>query len=193
MEKYTVNNLLEVFQIKVSGTNLDNKMYNQYDDYDSSDVTLAPSDEVTKEKGIAYLRLQYVTRLLSTYSVPTYYTIEFGTEGTAKTIPTDATIHVGYISYEPFLSTLKEDELKKLKTDDDKTSAAAKVIETLINDALKGDGTNALEKEQISVQKTIKRVDNAFDKTTIDFIEFENIFVDVPSLTDASVVTFVKL
>ncbi|EOR9073898.1 hypothetical protein FOI42_RS02160 [Escherichia coli] len=188
-----MNNLLKVFKISVSGTNLDNKMYNQYDDYDSSDATLAPTDAETKAKSIAYLRMQYVTRLLSEYSVPTYYTVEFGTEGTAKTIPSDASIHVGYISYEPFLSTLSAEEQKELTTEDLKTAAAAKVIQDMLNAALTGNGTNALEKEQISVQKTIQRIDNAFEKTTIDFVEYENIYVDVPSLADATEVTYVKL
>lgn len=188
-----MNNLLKVFQIKVAGTNLDNKMYDRYDDYDSSSPSTAPTDAETKAKAVAFLRDQYLSRLLSQYSVPTYYTIEFATPGTAKTVPTDATIHVGWISYEPFLSTLSTTDLAALVTDADKETAAAGVIQKYLNDALKGDSTNALEQEMISVQKTVERIDNAYSKLDVNFIEMENIYVDVPSVTDATVVTFVKL
>lgn len=193
MEKYTMNNLLHMFQIDVAGTNLDNIPYYKYEDYDSSSPTTAPTDQQTIDKSVALLRYLQVTRLLSTYSVPVYYTIEFATPGTAKTIPTGATLKVGYISYEPFLSTLSEEELDALNTEDLKTAKAAEIIKELINNSLKGDGTNSIENEQITVQKTIQRVNNALDRTNVDFIELENVYLNVPSVADASTVAYIKL
>lgn len=188
-----MNNLLQVFQIDVAGTNLDNIPYYMYGDYDSSSPTTAPTDQQTIDKSVALLRYLQVTRLLSTYSVPVYCTVTFATPGTAKTIPTAATIKVGYISYEPFLSTLTVEEQAALTTVDLKTAKAAEVIQKLINDSLKGDGTNAIENEEITVQKTINRVKDALSATTIDFIEYENVYLNVPSVTDASVVSYIKL
>ncbi len=188
-----MNNLLQVFKIEVAGTNLDNIPYYMYEDYDSSSPTTAPTDQQTIDKSVALLRYLQVTRLLSTYSVPVYCTVEFATPGTAATIPTGATINVGYISYEPFLSTLSVEEQAALTTVDLKTAKAAEVIQDLLNESLKGDGTNAIENEEISVQKTIQRVKDALSTTTVDFIEYENVYLNVPSITDASVVSYVKL
>lgn len=190
-----MNNLLQVFKIEVAGTNLDNIPYYMYGDYDSSSTTTAPTDQQTIDKSIALLRYLQLSRLLSTYTVPVYSTVEFETPGTAKTIPTGATITVGYISYEPFLSTLSATEQAALSTEEMKTAKAAEIIQTLINDSLKGDGTNAMVNEEITVQKTINRSKDALSTSTstVDFIEYENVYLDVPSITDASVVSYVKL
>ncbi|AXC36714.1 hypothetical protein [Escherichia coli] len=188
-----MNNLLQVFKIEVAGTNLDNIPYYMYGDYDSSSPTTAPTDQQTIDKSIALLRYLQLSRLLSTYSVPVYSNVEFATPGTAKTIPTGATITVGYISYQPFLSTLSVAEQAALTTEDMKTAKAAEIIQTLINDSLKGNGTNALENEEITVQKTIQRIKNALTTSTVDFIEYENVYLNVPSVSDASVVSYVKL
>lgn len=188
-----MNNLLKVFKITVAGTKVDNKMYNQYDDYDSSSVTTAPTDLETTNKGIAYLRYQLITRLLSEYSVPVYCNVEFGTVGTAKTIPTDASIVVGWYSLNPFLSTLTEEEQKALVTDEDKELAAADVIETMLNTALVGDNVNALVKEMITVQKTVNRNNNAYSNTEVSYVESETVYLDVPAVATATAVVFVQL
>ncbi|EHU8780931.1 hypothetical protein KZR87_001442 [Escherichia coli] len=188
-----MNNLLHVFKIEVAGTNLDNIPYYMYGDYDSSSTTTAPTDKQTTDKSVALLRYLQLSRLLSTYSVPVYSNVEFSTPGTAKTIPSGATITVGYISYQPFLSTLSDVELAKLTTEDMKTAKAAEIIQNLINDSLKGNGTTAIVNEEVTVQKTIKRNKNALSTDEVAFIEYENVFLDVPSVEDASVVSYVKL
>lgn len=188
-----MNNLLHVFKIEVAGTNLDNIPYYMYGDYDSSSPTTAPTDKQTTDKSVALLRYLQLSRLLSTYSVPVYSNVEFSTQGTAKTIPSDATITVGYISYQPFLSTLSDVELAKLTTEDMKTEKAAEIIQNLINDSLKGNGKTAIVNEEVTVQKTIKRNKNALSTDEVEFIEYENVFLDVPSIEDASVVSYVKL
>ncbi len=139
------------------------------------------------------MRYLQLSRLLSTYSVPVYSKVEFATPGTAKTIPTGATITVGYISYQPFINTLSVADQAALTTEDMKTAKAAEIIQKLINDSLKGDGTNAIVNEEITVQKTIQRIKNALTTSTVDFIEYENVYLNVPSVTDASVVSYVKL
>lgn len=188
-----MNNLLKMFKIEVAGANLDDKMYSQYPDYDSSSAANAPSDIQTKNKGIAYLRYQYLTRLLSQFAVPTYYTIEYTTPGTAKTIPIGATIHVGFISYDALLQTLSVSDQAALTTDSAKEAAAALALQNFLNAALLGDGTLALEKETLTVQKSISRDSNPIAPAQYQFIEYENILVDVPSIADATVVTFVTL
>lgn len=180
-----MNNLFKVFTIEVPGTNLDDKRFYEYSDFDSNVMT-APTDAQVLQKAIAYTRMQQIKRKLSELTVPLYCTVEFGTEGTASTIPTAAKLTVGYLSYEPFVSTVNPVP----KEEADQITAAEEVIKGIIDKVL----ADGLEQELAVVQRIVSVPENALVTTTEDLRDVYMDYIDVPKLTSVvSTVTFVKL
>lgn len=180
-----MNNLFKVFTIEVPAQSLDDKLFFQYSDYDSEDMA-SPTDAQVLAKAIAFTRMQQIKRKLSELTVPVYFTVEFGTEGTASTVPTDATITVGYISYEPFVSTV--DPIPS--ADADQITAAEGVIKKIIDDSL----ASELVQEMAYVQRIVSVVQNPLVTTQVDERDVYMGYIDVPAVaTNDSVVTFVKL
>lgn len=140
-----MNNLFNAFSIKVPGQVLDDKKFYEYADYDVTSTTI-PTDAQTLTKAQAYVRLKHIERKLSELSVPIYFTITYGTDGTASTVPTDAEIAVSYISIEPFLSTLTT-----APDEADRFTAAADVIKGIIDAGLSAE----IDDEFFEVQKLI--------------------------------------
>jgi len=180
-----MNNLFKAFTIKVPGQDLDDKRFFEYSDFDSENMT-TPTDAEVLAKAIAYTRMQQIKRKLSELTVPIYCTVEFDTEGTAATIPTDATITVGYISYEPFASTVSPVP----KTDDEQITASETVIKGIIDAAL----ASSLVQEMAAVQKITSRTITPLLATTTLQRDVYMDYIDVPALTGVvSTVEFVKL
>lgn len=141
-----MNNLFYAFKITIAGTGIDNKKFYNYEGFDPSN-TATPTDAETETKGKAYIRFKHVERMLSELMVPVYVTLNFATPGTMSTVPTDAEFVVGYMSIEPFLSTLET-----YPEEDQKFIAAAGVIKEIIETAMNSDLT-----EFMDVQKIIER------------------------------------
>lgn len=180
-----MNNLFKVFTIKVPGKNLDDKRFFEYSDFDSEIMT-TPTDANVLDKAIAYTRMQQIKRKLSELTVPLYCTVEFTTAGTAATVPTDATITVGYISYEPFVSTVTPIPT----ADADQIAAAVTVIKTIIDTAL----ASELDEEMAAVQKITTRSITPLLATTTMQRDVYMGYIDVPKLTGVvSTVAFVQL
>lgn len=179
----TMNNLFNAFSIKVPGQVLDNLKFFQYSDYDNTSIT-APTDAQTLTKAKAYVRLKHIERKLSELAVPVYFTINFGTEGTAEAVPTDAEIVVGYISIEPFLSTLST-----APAAEDRFTAAAGVIKEIIDAAL----ASELKDEFFEVQKTYSRTVFPGSSETDTYRELETIYVTVPDASAESTVQYIEL
>ncbi|QOI71251.1 putative structural protein [Erwinia phage pEa_SNUABM_50] len=178
-----MNNLFNAFSIKVPGQALDDKKFFQYADYVNTSTTV-PTDAQTLEKAIAYVRLKQVERKLSELSVPVYFTINFSTAGTASAVPTDAELVVGYISIEPFLSTLET-----YPDEADRFTAAAEVIKTIIDKAL----SEEIKDEFFEVQKTYTRHQYPGATTTDTYRELETIFVTVPDSGEVSTVVHIEI
>lgn len=180
-----MNNLLKVFKIVVPGQLLDDKLFFQYSDFDSNDMT-KPTDANVADKAVAYTRMQQVKRKLSELAIPVYCTVEFTTAGTSATVPTDATINVAYISYEPFVSTVTPAPV----TDDEKITAAQTVIAKIINDSL----AEQLTGEMAYLQKISTVLENPLVTKEVDLRDVFMQYIDVPAVTTApATVTFVKL
>jgi len=178
-----MNNLFNAFSIKVPGQLLDNQKFYQYSDYDNTSTT-TPTDDQTKDKGIAFVRLKQIERKLSELSVPVYFTIDFGTAGSATAIPSDAELVVGYISIEPFLSTLED-----APAEAERFTAASGVIKKIIDDAL----AQEIDNEFVEVQKTVTRAPYPGATTTNTYHELQTIYVTVPAETVSSTVEYIKL
>lgn len=178
-----MNNLFNAFSIKVPGQVLDNKKFFEYPDYDVTSTTV-PTDAQTLTKAQAYVRLKHVERKLSELSVPVYFTITFGTEGTTSTVPADAEIAVSYISIEPFLSTLDT-----YPDEADRFTAASTVIKGIIDEALAAE----IEDEFFEVQKTYTRTPNPLVTTTDTYRELDTIFVTVPDAGVESTVVYIPI
>lgn len=178
-----MNNLFNAFSIKVSGQVLDNKKFFEYADYDNTSTTV-PTDAQTLTKAKAYVRLKHIKRKLSELSVPVYFTINFGTAGTASSVPSNAEIVVGYISIEPFLSTLET-----APEEADRFTAAAGVIKDIIDQAL----SDELEDEFFEVQKTITRSTFPGSSTTETYHELQTIYVTVPDSEVESTVAYIEI
>ena len=180
-----MNNLFKAFTIEVAGQSLDDQIFFQYSDYDSSDMD-SPTDAEVLAKAIAFTRMQQIKRKLSELTVPVYCTVEFGTAGTASTVPTDAKITVGYISYEPFVSTSNPIP----ESDADQIAAAEAAIKKIIDDSLAGE----LVQEMAYVQHIVSVVKNPLVTTQVSERDVFMGYIDVPAVDSPdSIVTFVKL
>jgi|AGFS01.1.fsa_nt_gi hypothetical protein len=180
-----MNNLFKVFTIEVPGQNLDDKRFYEYSDFDSNVMT-TPTDAQVLQKAIAYTRMQQIKRKLSELTVPLYCNVEFTTEGNCSTIPTGAKLTVGYLSYEPFVSTV--DPIPKEEAE--QITTAQEVIKGIIDKAL----ADGLEQELAFVQRIVSVPDNALVTTSEDLRDVYMDYIDVPKLDAVvSTVTFVKL
>lgn len=141
-----MNNLFYAFKITIAGAGIDDKKFYNYEGFDPSNTT-TPTDAETVVKGEAYIRYKHVERMLSELIVPSYVTLKFETPGTMSTVPTNAEFVVGYMSIEPFLSTLET-----YPAEDQKFTAAAGVIKEIIESAMNSDLT-----EFMDIQKIIER------------------------------------
>lgn len=180
-----MNNLFKVFTIEVPGQVLDDKLFFQYDDYDSNVMT-TPTDANVEAKAIAFTRMQQLKRKLSELTVPLYCTVDFATAGTCATVPTGATITVGYISYEPFVSVsdpIPKDESAQI-------TAAETEIAKIVNDCLGSE----LVQEMAYMQHIVSVPKNALVTDTESLRDVFMAYVDVPAISSpAATVTFVKL
>lgn len=180
-----MNNLFKAFKIEVSGQELDDKLFFQYSDYNSNDAGVPP-DAAILAKAVAFTRMQQLKRKLSELTIPVYCTVEFATPGTAAVVPTGATITVGYISYEPFVSTVSpipEDEAAQI-------TAAAQTIKKIVDDCLSAKLTD----EMAYVQNTVLRTQNPLVTTQVSLRDVFMDYIDVPAVEGAeSTVSFVKL
>lgn len=179
-----MNNLFKAFTIKVPGQDLDDKRFFEYEDFDSSDMS-TPTDEEVLAKAIAYTRMQQIKRKLSELTVPIYCTVEFASEGTASTVPSDATITVGYISYQPFVSTVDPIPVEE----SEQITAAETVIKKIIDEAM----ASELVQEMAAVQKITSRTITPLITKEESYRDVYMDYIDVPSVTVSSTVTFVKL
>lgn len=177
----TMNNLFNAFSIKVPGEVLDDKKFFEYADYDNTSTTV-PTDAETLTKAKAFVRLKHVERKLSELSVPVYFTIKYDTEGTASTVPSDAEIVVGYISIEPFLSTLE------VLTSDHFADAAG-VIKAIIDEALSAE----LLDEFFEVQVTYSKAQFPGSSTTNDYRELKTEYITVADAGVESTVVHIVL
>lgn len=186
-----MNNQMHVFKITVPGKLLDNKLYYQYDDFKDAqdDPTKPPSDAQTEDKSKAYVRMRYFNIQLASLIVPVYATFEPATDGTSADIPDSPVLNIGYVTYEPFLSTLSDEDRSKLDTEDKRTAAAADVLKQILIDAMAAD----LLQEQVQVQKTVERNVNALSTTVQKYREISIVNVDVPGSAVAVTVEYVKL
>ena len=178
-----MNNLFHAFSIKVPGKVLDNKKFFQYSDYDN-ESTSVPSDEQTLTKAEAYVRLKHIERKLSELAVPVYFKIDFSTEGTTSTVPTDAEISVAYYSIEPFLSTLET-----APDEADRLTSAASVIKEIIDAAL----SDVIENEFFEVQKTYTRAPYPGATSTETYRELQTIYITVPDAAVESTVVYIEI
>lgn len=178
-----MNNLFNAFSIKVPGQVLDNKKFFEYADYDNTSITV-PTDAQTLTKAQAYVRLKHIERKLSELSVPTYFTIDFETPGTAAAVPTDAELVVGYISIEPFLSTLET-----APDEADRFTAAADVIKGIIDEALAAE----IDEEFFEVQKTYTRSLFPGSSETDTYRELDTVYVTVPDSAVESTVVYIPI
>lgn len=178
-----MNNLFNAFSIKVSGQLVDNKKFFEYPDYDVTSLTV-PTDAQTLTKAEAYVRLKHVERKLSELSVPVYFEIYFGTEGTTSTVPTNAELVVGYVSIEPFLSTLET-----YPDEADRFTAAAGVLKTIIDAAF----AEEILDEFFEVQTTYSRYPFPGATTENTYRELETIYVTVPAETANSTVVYIEI
>lgn len=177
-----MNNLFHAFSIKVPGQFLDDKLFYTYEDFDAEDLS-KPTDEQTVEKGKAYIRMQQLKRKLSELCVPVYCTVNFGTPGTCATIPTDAEIVVGYITYEPFLAVTDTAPV------DPTADAAATVMEIV-----EGVMDEVISDTFCTVQLTVNRLETAIpDAATVKFREIRDIYLTAPAVTVTPTVTYVEI
>lgn len=159
-----MNNLFHAFSIKVPGQLLDDKLFYEYDDYDV-DADAVPADADTVTKGKAFIRMQQIKRKLSELVVPVYCNISFTTPGTMSAVPTDCEIDVGYITLEPFLSTMST-------APTDPTADAAAVLQQIMIDALGED----IVGHAVWVQKTVTRPKAAIPNSPTE--KFYELFTD---------------
>lgn len=178
-----MNNLFHAFSIKIPGQLLDDKLFYAYDDYDVEAGTV-PTDDQTIAKGKAFIRMQQIKRKLSELIVPIYCEISFTTPGTMSTIPTGCEIDVGYISIEPFLSTMPVADRTEPKLD------SATVIQKIIADAL----GEELVGHAVFVQKTITRPKTAFPASPDEtFYELFTDYLTAPAETSTPVVVYIDI
>lgn len=180
-----MNNLFHAFKIEIPGVLLDDKMYYQYDDFNSDDPAY-PTDAETLEKGIAFTRLQQLQRELSKFEVPVYYTVEFETPGTAGTQPQNAVLHVGYKTFDGFVFS---DTVPFDVPFDERLDKAVVELTSVVNDFLEA----GIENYYCTLQHTVvrKRFPLATDETS--YKETVTEYITVPPAAAVATVTYVKL
>lgn len=183
-----MNNLFQPFSIEIPGQLLDDKRFYEYDDYDSENYT-SPTDANVLAKAKAYIRMQQVKRKISECTIPLYCTVEFGTPGTASTVPTDAKLTVGYLSIEPFVSTL--DPIPVFADEDEAQTAAAGVIKEIMDSAINED----IEQEYAVLMRIYTQENNPISKQEFPYrtVYMDYIDVEKPSSAVSSTVKYIKL
>lgn len=183
-----MNNLFQAFSIEIPGQLLDDKQFYEYADFDSENFT-SPTDAEVLAKAKALIRMKQVKRMLSECTIPLYCTVDYATPGTASTVPTDAKIVVGYLSYEPFISRL--DPIPVFATDEEAQDAAAGVIKGIMDAVLAED----IDQEYAVLQKLYTHENNPIAKVTFPYREIYMDYIDVekPSVAVVSTVTYIKL
>lgn len=183
MEKY-MNNLFVAFKITIPGQCIDNKLYFNYPDWDVSNVA-APTDAQTVEKGKAFIRFKHFERMLSKLLNPIYLTVEFGTEGTSGTVPTDASIVVGYHKIAPFVDASGE-----VPVGGNEMQIAADEIKKIVMQSMEGDLT-----EFAQVQYTYQREKNPIGSPPVieTYKEVRTDYLTAPAQTPAVTVVHVEL
>lgn len=178
-----MNNLFHAFTIEIPGQLVDDKRFYEYSDFDNENLTTPTAEEILV-KAKAYTMTQQIKRKLSEYVVPVYFTVEYSTEGTCSTVPTDAKLTVGYITYEPFVS-VSTDTSSALDTE-----KAAAVIKEVIDSTFEG----GLEQELAVLQSIVTVPESALIDAPDD--TFRNLYmdyIDVESETVSSTVTYISL
>ena len=84
------------FKITVPGNVLDDKRFLEYSDL----ATNYPTNAQSVTKAAAFIKMDELKKILTTVDTLTYLDIKYGTAGNASTVPTDATIVVGYKSWD---------------------------------------------------------------------------------------------
>lgn len=181
-----MNNLFQPFSIEIPGQIVDDKRFYEYEDFDG-DVFTTPTDAEVLAKAQAYIRMQHIKRKLSECTVPLYCTVEFGTEGTCSTIPTDAKITVGYLSYEPFISRL--DQIPVFADDTEAQTAAAGVIKEIMDEALSED----ILQEYAVLQKLYTAENNPLSQIEYPYRDVFMDYIDSTGTATESTVTYIKL
>lgn len=183
-----MNNLFKPFSIEIPGQLLDDKRFYEYSDFDAQNFT-SPTDAEVLEKAKAYIRMQQIKRKLSELTVPLYCTVDFGTPGTAATIPTDAKIVVGYLSIEPFISNL--DPIPVFPDDTAAHAAASSVIKEIMDKALNED----IMQEYAVLQKIYQEENNPIAKVVETYRTVYMDYIDAlkPATAVSSTVTFIVL
>jgi hypothetical protein len=183
-----MNNLFQVFSIEVPGQLLDDKRFYEYSDFDGEDYT-SPTDAEVLAKAEAFVRMQQFKRMLAQCTVPLYCTVEFETPGTASTVPTNAKITVGYLSIEPFISTL--DPIPVFADETEAQTAAAAALKAIMDATLAQD----ISQEYAVLQKLYTMENNPIAKISHPYREIYMEYIDVAAPTPAvvSTVTYIKL
>lgn len=183
-----MNNLFQAFSIEIPGQLLDDKQFYEYSDFDAENLT-SPTDAEVLAKAKALIRMKQVKRMLSECTIPLYCTVEFGTPGTASTVPTDAKITVGYLSYEPFISRLEP--IPVFATEEEAQTAAEGVIKGIIDAVLAED----IEQEYAILQKLYSLENNPIAKVVYPYREIYMEYIDVekPDPAVVSTVEYIKL
>lgn len=186
--RYKMNNLFQPFSIEIPGQLLDDKRFYEYEDFDGDNYTV-PTDANVLDKAKAYIRMQQLKRKLSECTVPLYCTVEFTTPGTCSTVPTGAKITVGYLSFEPFISTL--DPIPVYADEAAAGAGAAGVIQKIVDEVLASD----IDQEYAVLQKLYQQENNPIDKVVYPYREIYMDYIDVAKADPAvnSTVTYVKL
>ena len=181
-----MNNLFEAFTIEIPGANLDDKYFYEYSDF-STDNIAVPTEAQSIAKAKAYIRMKQIKRKLSELAIPVYFTVSYGTAGSASAVPVDATLTVGYISYQPFISTLNP--VPVYTTDADAAAGAAAVIKEIIDTAMN---------QQISDEFAITvhlydKVLTPFNTTEDSYRELQTVYLTADAVTVSSTVTHIQL
>ena len=183
-----MNNLFQAFSIEIPGQLLDDKQFYEYSDFDGDDFT-SPTDAEVLEKAKALIRMKQLKRMLSECTVPLYCNVDFATPGTASTVPTDATITVGYLSYEPFISRLNP--IPVFATPEEAQAAAAGEIKKIMDAVLAED----IDNEYAILQKLYSTENNPIAKVVYPYREIymDYISVEKPDPAVVSTVKYIKL
>lgn len=183
-----MNNLFQAFSIEIPGQLLDDKQFYEYADFDAENFT-SPTDVEVLAKAKALIRMKQVKRMLSECTIPLYCTVEFGTPGTASTVPTDAKITVGYLSYEPFISRINP--IPEFATVEEAELAAAAEIKKIMDAILAED----IDQEYAVLQKLYNHENNPISKVSMPYRQIYMDYIDAekPSSPVVSTVTYIKL
>lgn len=181
-----MNNLFEAFTIEIPGQSLDDKYFYEYSDFDNDDLAI-PTVAQSVEKAKAFIRMKQIKRKLSELAIPVYFTVRFGTAGTASTIPTDAVLTVGYISYDAFISSINP--VPEYATEEDAAKGAAEVIKLIIDNAM----NQEISDEYAVVAKLYDLERNPFNTTEQSYREIEVIYLTADAVVVDSTVSHLIL